>query len=365
MAPVATAGLGVPKDGASDAAREAMFEHIRQDLGGAWLGKHGETYEVMFEGATSRSTTWPCMRRSTSGEVKMYTLRWDGENSVTWGVDYVLLVTELQTCRGRPTWHSARGKRPFVWSRTLGGQGPGFKGAGDSIKEKVPAPPTLLQKEKVPAPPTKRTLLAAAAILKRVSQPMSDRQPKNDPWCGYHPSLNVPQPGPWHPGGPGDPGAGGAGGAARRPPEGEAGADAEAEDSEKAASAALAFMRRVALNEEDGVLIPPGERPRPPAPAMAPFDAEEASCLLLEGSMLLKPPPAGANDTGAEVLLTPRFTRELRVGAAVRALFYGDWHDGSVLRFHGEFAEILWDSEYSMSFVPVEDIRVKPAGTPA
>jgi len=130
--------LCVSTVGASDAAREAMFHRIRQDLGGVWLGLHGMTYDVMLEGTTWQSTTWPCVRRSTSGEAMTYTLRWNGENCVTWGTHYSLSITDLQKCLGKLVWHSTKRKRSFVWSRTLGGQGPDFQAASDRIEKRGP-----------------------------------------------------------------------------------------------------------------------------------------------------------------------------------------------------------------------------------
>merc|ERR1719382_2414835 len=104
-------------DAAGDsAARQEAFERVRKDLGGVWVGNKGETYEVMFQGATWRSNTWVCMRKQRVGDMS-YTLRWDGEDCVIWGTDYTLLLNELRRNPGNPTWHSAKGKRPFVWFR--------------------------------------------------------------------------------------------------------------------------------------------------------------------------------------------------------------------------------------------------------
>jgi len=212
-------------------------------------------------------------------------------------------------------------------------------------------------------PPTRRTLSAAAFSLKRLSQAKPDRQPKKDPWCGFHPGLNVPGLDPWYLSSD-EPDASAI---VHQFSESNVETDFESVDCEKAASAALVFMRRVALREEDGVVIPPGERPRPPPPTITPSEVEETSYIVLEGSTLFRPSFAAADDTdtGTQELLTPRFTNECRVGAAVEALLYGEWHDGRVLRLQGDAVEILWDSEYSMSFIPAEDIRVKIAGTPA
>merc|ERR1712232_1456017 len=88
----------------------------------------------------------------------------------------------------------------------------------------------------------------------------------------------------------------------------------------------------------------------------------EASWLSMPVSRL--PPPAVAPEEAEEQYGTDRLAMqqvdEFRVGDHVSALFYGEWHAGKVRTVQAEVStiEILWDSEFSVSILPVSDVKL-------
>lgn len=72
-------------------------------------------------------------------------------------------------------------------------------------------------------------------------------------------------------------------------------------------------------------------------------------------------PPAPQEATPAPRLhppsKAPPATPQLAPGTPVLACFYGEWHPGHVRQLQGDFVEIHWDEEESMSILPKEAVR--------
>lgn len=361
MTKVRLAAAGASKE----AMRQASFEQIRKDLGGVWIGTKGETYEVLLGEASSLNQTWPCVRKNENGSMT-YTLKWDGEDSVIWGTDYCLLLSELRRSGGRPTWHSAKGKRPFVWFR---GKGEGEAAGGSSAKDKPPCP-----SEHVKRPPTVSLALGsrlAAIAAGRSEEDATDKvSPSNtsstvdcaSAKSSGHATGSCPERGPA--GRPvatelEDPSAAGAAAAAllRRLRD----SNAVPTEFSDAVTAAAAMVPERAVDGDGGLEAKVGQSKRPPPPSMSPDEAElknPLELLLTAGGAGGRhhPAPPGADDTDAEV---EEAAQRLPLGSQVRALWFDDWHYGTVRRICEDMVEVLWDSEYSMSYVPMQDVELR------
>lgn len=49
----------------------------------------------------------------------------------------------------------------------------------------------------------------------------------------------------------------------------------------------------------------------------------------------------------------------LEVGTEIMACFYGEWHPAQVRRIEGDTVEVLWDSEWSISLLPISNILLR------
>lgn len=433
--------------------RQETFDQIRKYLGGVWAGSKGETYEILFGEASCWSSSWPCVRRDEIGNMT-YTLKWNGDDTLIWGTDYCLLLSELRRTGGKqPTWHSAKGKRPFFWCRVQG-------------NEKVAEPSRRLPM--VPPPPAPRSGLAApddeeeawdgrnaetfgdgAAREERLStsedwskgtsplgQSGQAKPPSFSPavraasgdaggaaedWSTGFPGLSPlgqsghakpPSFSPaaressagwaaedWSTGLPGVSPLGQSGQAelpsfttAARELIGDA--DASVEEQAGATSGVALFLRRLQANNaippeflcsmSSGAYSPSAEAGaceggtavqatvpadksrscvRPPPPNISPDEAElkypsarPRSALEKEDAFEMSAFAVAAavlDDADGEV---PKF----RPGSQVRAMFFGEWYNGSVREIHRDTVQVVWDGEHStMSNVPIGDVVLR------
>lgn len=355
------------------AARERAFQQARKDLEGLWKGIKGETYEVLM-GSDPSSPTWDCRRRNELGSMT-YTLKWDGQDAVIWGTDYCLLLSELRRSGGRsPTWHSAKGKRPFVWVRPNGQEQTVVSCKGDPAihlvrsATTVPAVPPKPEDRKI-KPELQMPLKAQPLEAVTVEKPTASLEGQRGPELR---AKLEPVDAKAEPTRPHDAGVSAK---LEAPP---AAPEERAAEEPSAAKAFRTLLQRLTASNA----VPPelamevaalsaktapgplAGLPRPPPPQLSPTEAELREALPLgdaaEGSLSphrkIRPAPAGSDDTDVEVDEVPQVPL-LQVGTQVFAFFYGEWHPGTVRSILGDTVEVLWDSEYSVSFVPLHHTR--------
>eukprot|EP00930_Biecheleria_cincta_P009203 TRINITY_DN11089_c0_g1_i2.p1 TRINITY_DN11089_c0_g1~~TRINITY_DN11089_c0_g1_i2.p1 ORF type:complete len:335 (-),score=54.53 TRINITY_DN11089_c0_g1_i2:189-1193(-) len=97
------------------AARMTLSD-IKACLSGAWLGSHGECYEIDFN-------NWTCTRYSPAGSSagsRKFTLCWkQKDDAIRWGSNFVLHLTGLKPNPEKVSWQSISDQRSFQWKRKL------------------------------------------------------------------------------------------------------------------------------------------------------------------------------------------------------------------------------------------------------
>lgn len=112
--PVQKTDTEVHKSG--EEAAGMTVSDIKACLSGAWLGSHGECYEIDF-------SNWTCTRHGLAGSSagsRRFTLSWNQkDDTIRWGSNFVLHLTGLKADPDKVSWQSTLNQRSFQWKRKL------------------------------------------------------------------------------------------------------------------------------------------------------------------------------------------------------------------------------------------------------
>lgn len=245
--------------------------------------------------------TWKCRRFNLGPENVTYSIRWDGKDSVLWGTDYMIHLSELRASPGNPTWRSTCGKSPFVWKKPPQAQGLAAKLARLAGGPAVVVCPTVSRKP-LPVVETMDEVGAGAAAAKLLRRLQAHEAVPLEFQSEVARHAAPPPPGLTA--------------APRAPPAAAVKAAATSEEAPEVQGRS-ATLREVLSG-------------RPPPPRMSPREAEFIEVVDL--------PPC--------------------VGCRVQALFDNDWHFATVRRLLSDGRlEVLWESERSCSIFASAELR--------